>query len=69
MKVEAPWPGVVQEIMVVVGDLVEVDQEVITVESMKMLTPVPSPLAGRVAEIHVEIGGYVDEGALLLTLE
>ncbi len=69
MKVEAPWPGVVQEIMVAVGDLVEVDQEVVTVESMKMLTPVPSPLAGRVAEIHVEIGGYVDEGAPLLTLE
>ncbi|RJQ11517.1 MAG: biotin/lipoyl-binding protein [Dehalococcoidia bacterium] len=55
--------------MVAVGDLVEVDQEVVTVESMKMLTPVPSPLAGRVAEIHVEVGGYVDEGALLLTLE
>jgi len=69
VKLEAPWPGVVQEILVAVGDLVEVDQEVVTIESMKMLTPVPSPHTGRVAAIHVEIGGYVDEGAVLLTLE
>lgn len=69
MKVEAPWPGVVQEVMVAVGDTVEVGQEVVTIESMKMLTPVPSPLAGRVTAVHVEAGGYVDEGAPLLTLE
>lgn len=69
MKIEAPWPGVVQEIMVAVGDQIEVDQEVLTLESMKMLTPVPSPIAGRVAAIHVELGAYVGEGGLLLTLE
>lgn len=69
MNIEAPWPGVVQEIMVAIGDQIEVDQEVMTLESMKMLTPVPSPIAGRVTVIHVQIGAYVDEGGLLLIVE
>ena len=69
MNIEAPWPGVVQEIMVAVGDQIEIDQEVMTLESMKMLTPVPSSVTGRVAVIHVEVGAYVDEGGLLLTVE
>lgn len=69
MNIEAPWPGVVQEIMVAIGDQIEIDQEVMTLESMKMLTPVPSPVAGRVTVIHVAIGTYVDEGGLLLTVE
>ncbi len=68
MEVEAPWPGTVQEIMIVVGDTVEEEQELLTLESMKMMTPVPSPGSGSVTAIHVEVGDYVEEGAPLLTL-
>ncbi len=69
MNIQAPWPGIVQEIMVAVGDQIEVDQEVITLESMKMMTPVSSPVAGRVSMINVEIGAYVAEGRVLLSVE
>lgn len=68
MEVEAPWPGTVQEIMIAVGDTVEEEQELLTLESMKMMTPVPSPGSGSVTAIHVEVGDYVEEGAPLLTL-
>ncbi len=68
-NVEAPWPGTVQEIAVSVGDPVTEEQEVLTLESMKMLTPVASPVAGTVAEVLVAVGDFVDEGALLLRLD
>jgi acetyl-CoA carboxylase biotin carboxyl carrier protein len=67
--VKAEWPGVVSEIKVSVGDTVTEDQEIIILESMKMLTPILSPAAGTVAEIAVEQGQYVDEGTTLATLD
>ncbi len=66
--VSAEWPGTVAELHVGVGDTVEAEQEIITLESMKMLTPVLSPAAGTVAEILVEAGQFVDEGQGLLTI-
>lgn len=69
MDVEAPWPGTVQQITVAVGDTVVEGQELLTLEAMKMLTPVPSPRAGSVTAIHVHAGDFVDQGAKLLTLD
>ncbi len=66
--VSAEWPGTVAELHVGVGDTVEAEQEVITLESMKMLTPVLSPVAGTVAEILVEEGQFVDEGQAMLNI-
>lgn len=69
MNVDAPWPGMVREIHVRPGDTVAADQDLVTIESMKLLTPVVSPAAGRVAAVLVELDTYVEEGAPLLTLE
>jgi len=66
--VTAEWPGRVAEIHVAVGDSVDEEQELITLESMKMLTPVVAPSAGTVAEIVVAVDDFVDEGGLLLRL-
>jgi biotin carboxyl carrier protein len=68
LEVKAEWPGRVAEFHVAAGDAVQPEQELLTIESMKMLTPVPSPSAGTVAEIAVEIDDFVDEGALLVKL-
>ncbi len=68
VKVSAEWPGTVAELHVGVGDTVAAEQEIITIESMKMLTPVLSPVAGTVAEILVEEGQFVDEGQAMLTV-
>ena len=41
----------------------------ITLESMKMLTPIVAPSAGTVAEIVVAVDDFVDEGGLLMRLD
>jgi len=69
VKIEAPWPGTVQEILVALGDAVVAEQPVVTIESMKMMTPVPSNGSGAVTAIHVAIGDFVEQGTPLLTLE
>jgi biotin carboxyl carrier protein len=68
MEVVAEWPGVVAEVRVGPGDRVAAEDELLIIESMKMLTPVTSPSAGIVDAVHVEAGQFVDEGAPLLTL-
>ncbi len=57
------------ELLVKPGDLVERDDNILTLETGKVALDIPSPYAGQVVEIHVIEGDTVDEGALLVTLE
>lgn len=57
------------ELLVKVGDTIERDDNILTLETGKVALDIPSPRAGRVVEIHVTEGDTVDEGALLVTLE
>ncbi len=57
------------EILVKVGDTVKPEDPLITLESDKATMDVPSPEAGKVAEIKVAIGDKVSEGTLIVTLE
>ncbi|WP_309296060.1 biotin/lipoyl-containing protein, partial [Aeromonas caviae] len=54
----------VTEIMVAVGDKVELDQSLIAVEGDKASMEVPAPFAGRVVEIKVAAGAKVSTGSL-----
>ena len=69
MDVKAEWPGKIAEIAVAVGDSVKAEQELLTLESMKMLTPVAAPADGTITEILVELEAYVEEGEMLLRLD
>lgn len=69
VDVRAEWPGVVQEIRVKVGDSVSEEDELLSLESMKMITPILAPTAGVVGAVHVAEGDQVAEDDLLLTLE
>jgi acetyl-CoA carboxylase biotin carboxyl carrier protein len=69
MQVNAEWAGTINAIHVAVGDAVQVDDELVTIESMKMLTPVLSTRAGTVSAVLVHEGQVIEEGAGLLTLE
>ncbi|MDR5854181.1 dihydrolipoyllysine-residue acetyltransferase [Caballeronia sp. LZ062] len=57
------------EIAVKVGDKVEKEQSLVTLESDKATMDVPSPAAGTVKELKVKIGDTVSEGSLILILE
>jgi len=59
----------VVEVLVAVGEEVTVEQSLITLESDKASMEVPSPTAGRVVEITVQLGAQVQEGDVILTLE
>jgi dihydrolipoamide dehydrogenase len=57
------------EIFVKPGDEVAVEAPLVTLESDKATMDVPSPSAGKVAELKVKIGDKVSEGTVILTLE
>ncbi|MDB0571631.1 dihydrolipoyllysine-residue acetyltransferase [Ralstonia solanacearum] len=57
------------EINVKVGDKVEAEQSLITLESDKATMDVPSPAAGTVKDIRVKVGDAVSEGTLIVVLE
>jgi len=73
IEVAVPDLGVdkaaVAEILVQVGDTVEADQSIIVVESDKATVEVPSPSAGVIKAIHVEVGQNVSQGIALVTIE
>src|SRR5690606_32059801 len=56
------------EVLVSVGDRVEVDQGLATLESDKATMEVPSSAAGGVKEIRVKVGDEVAAGAVLAIL-
>ncbi len=57
------------EILVAPGDRVEKEASLITLESDKATMEIPSPAAGRVVELGVEVGTKVSEDDPILTLE
>ncbi len=59
----------VTEVMVKVGDKVEAEQSLITVEGDKASMEVPSPQAGVVKEIKVAVGDKVATGKLIMVFE
>ncbi|MFP9458880.1 pyruvate dehydrogenase complex dihydrolipoyllysine-residue acetyltransferase [Pectobacterium brasiliense] len=59
----------VTEVLVKVGDKVEAEQSLITVEGDKASMEVPSPQAGVVKEIKVSVGDKVETGKLIMIFD
>ena len=57
------------EISVAVGDIIEPEQCVVVLETDKASMDVPSPLAGKITALKVNVGDKVSEGDLLLEVE
>uniref|UniRef100_A0A7V4GAI3 Acetyl-CoA carboxylase biotin carboxyl carrier protein subunit n=1 Tax=Desulfobacca acetoxidans TaxID=60893 RepID=A0A7V4GAI3_9BACT len=66
--VTAPMPGVILEVLVHVGDRVQVGDTVIKLEAMKMENDIKSPVAGTVAEILTTKGANVTVGDVLVMI-
>lgn len=56
------------EVLVAVGDRVDTDTSLVTLESDKATMEVPAPFAGVVQSLEIKVGDRVSEGDLLLAL-
>lgn len=61
--------AVVGEILVKVGDVIDVDQSLIVVESDKATVEVPSTVSGTVTAIQIHTGDTVKEGVVILKVK
>jgi len=59
----------VVEILVAKGDVVDVDDPLVSIESDKATMEIPSEAAGRIVELRVSEGDRVSEGSILVILE
>ena len=57
------------EVLVAVGDHVEKDQGLVTLESDKATMEVPAPFAGTVVELTVKVGDTVSAGSVVARIE
>lgn len=57
------------EVLVAVGDSIDENQEVITVESDKAMMEIPASQAGVIKEMKVAVGDKVSEGTVIAMLE
>ncbi len=68
-RVKAPIPGQVAQVMVKVGDLVQVGQPLLILEAMKMENEIRAPKPGSIALVNVEPGQRVALSELLLEID
>jgi biotin carboxyl carrier protein len=64
----SPLAGIVQAIDANVGTAVNEGDLVITLEAMKMYTPINAVASGTITAIHVKVGDAVEEGQVLYTI-
>ena len=57
------------EILVAPGDVINPEDPIVSLESDKAAMEIPSPYAGTVKEIKVNMGDSVSQGDLLITIE
>ena len=59
----------VVEVLVKVGDRVEAEQSLVTLESDKAIMEIPAPVAGVIRSVDVVEGDFVSEGWLVATMD
>jgi acetyl-CoA carboxylase biotin carboxyl carrier protein len=67
--IASPMAGTVSRLLVQVGDVVTLGQDVMILESMKMEIAVQADANGKVRAVKVTDGDFVDEGTPLLEIE
>ncbi|HSM51074.1 MAG TPA: biotin/lipoyl-containing protein [Thermoanaerobaculia bacterium] len=68
-SIASPVAGTVLEVKVKAGDVLQENQVVIVLETMKMKTSIAAPARGKVAEVLVGVGDAVKEGQALLAYQ
>lgn len=68
-NIQSSIAGTVFTILVTIGEKVAIGQTVILIESMKMEIPIEAGSVGKVQDIKVAVGDFVNEGDILIELE
>lgn len=64
----SPLPGLIQKVLVKVGDTVAAGQNLLIMEAMKMENEIQAKSAGTVTSVHVKEGDSVEEGIELVSI-
>jgi biotin carboxyl carrier protein len=68
-EVTVPMVGKIISLQVKVGDQVNENDQIATLEAMKMEMPVVAPVAGVIKEIKVEAGQEIDAETVIAIIE
>jgi len=67
-QMKAPMPGVIDSVLVEVGQVIAKGDTVIVLEAMKMKNDLRAEVAGQITAVHVSPGQQVRRGDLLATI-
>jgi biotin carboxyl carrier protein len=68
-EVTVPMVGKIVNVIVNVGDKVSEDDQIATLEAMKMEMPIVAPVSGVIKEIKVSAGQDVEADTILAIIE
>ncbi len=68
-EVTVPMVGKIVNVLVAVGDKVNEDDQIATLEAMKMEMPIVAPVSGAIKEIRVSAGQEVEAEATIAVIE
>lgn len=68
-EVTVPIVGKVVQVLVKPGDEVKENDEIVTIEAMKMEMPVVAPVSGVVKEISVQPGQVIQADTVIAIIE
>ena len=68
-ELQAPMPGRIVNIAVTVGQALEVGDEILSLEAMKMENVLKAEGVGTVKAIHIATNDVVDKGSVLIQFE
>jgi len=69
MDVTVPMVGKIVKVLVEAGSKVQENDQVATLEAMKMEMPIVAPISGTVKEVNVKPGDEVTADSILMVIE
>ena len=69
MEIKSQIKAIVWKIEKEAGDNINIDEEILILESMKMEIPINSTIKGKIISIEVNEGDEVDEGQVVAVIE
>lgn len=67
--IRSHMPGLITDVLVQVGDIVEQGQTAVVMEAMKLIHNLPCQIAGTVKQVLCNAGDKVEDGSLLIEIE